>query len=135
MAKKNFCYCIIHLVTGISPRGMWRKARLKSKLCDERLKKKPALKNCKSFRDSEITLDIPIEPEVKKEKRIASRAGLHVFKKVVYYIAETNESNVQVSFEHIGFVWMNFEKAMNRLTFADGKRILQKAGEFLSKTP
>ncbi|KKR21603.1 MAG: NUDIX hydrolase [Candidatus Moranbacteria bacterium GW2011_GWA2_39_41] len=70
-----------------------------------------------------------------KEKRIANRAGLHVFKRVVYYVAETKELDIQVSFEHIGFEWLNFEKAINRVTFADGKRIMRKAGEFLDKTP
>jgi hypothetical protein len=46
-------------------------------------------------------------------------------------LAETKEKNVQISFEHIGYEWLPFEEALERLSFQNAKEILKKANEFL----
>ena len=52
-------------------------------------------------------------------------------KTVNFYLARTNTEKVTISFEHIGFAWLSYEKAMEQLTFKNAKEILEKANEFL----
>jgi len=53
--------------------------------------------------------------------------GKNILKFVTFYLAETKIKNVKVSFEHLGFEWLPFEKALERLTFDNAREILKKA--------
>jgi len=55
----------------------------------------------------------------------------NILKFVTFYLAETKTGNVKVSFEHLGFEWFPYEKALERLTFKNAKEILQKANNYL----
>ena len=55
-----------------------------------------------------------------------------VNKSVIYYIVETKSNKVILSFEHDNFAWLNFNDALNRLSFDNSKKILKDANEFLS---
>jgi bis(5'-nucleosidyl)-tetraphosphatase len=55
-----------------------------------------------------------------------------VNKLVIYYIVETKSNKVVLSFEHVNFAWLNFNDALNRLSFDNSKKILKNANEFLS---
>ena len=68
-----------------------------------------------------------------REERIKNGNGLNVFKKVVYYIAETKEISIIISNEHIDFEWLNYEKGIARITFENGKNIFRKVNAFLEK--
>jgi len=57
--------------------------------------------------------------------------GKNVLKFVTFYLAETKEKEVKISFEHIGYEWLPFEKAKERLSFKNAKEILEKANQFL----
>ena len=61
------------------------------------------------------------------------RQGLTVHKEVVFFIMETKTEQVQISFEHIGFIWLDYKHAMEKLTFKNAKDVLQKAHDFLKK--
>jgi bis(5'-nucleosidyl)-tetraphosphatase len=61
------------------------------------------------------------------------RQGLTVHKEVVFFIMESHTDKVTLSFEHIGYVWMSYEQAMERLNFKNAKDVLQKAHDFLRK--
>ncbi|MBI3335933.1 MAG: NUDIX domain-containing protein [Candidatus Portnoybacteria bacterium] len=61
------------------------------------------------------------------------KEGKRVFKEVVFYLAQTKTKNVQISFEHLGFKWLPFEKALTKITYKNAKEILKKANEFLVK--
>jgi bis(5'-nucleosidyl)-tetraphosphatase len=54
-----------------------------------------------------------------------------VSKTVVFYLAKTETEDVKLSFEHIGFEWLPYEKAMEKLTFKNAREILKKADDFL----
>ena len=56
-----------------------------------------------------------------------------VYKEVVFFIAQTRAEEVKISFEHIGYAWMNYEHAYKRLTYGNAKELLEKANEFLKK--
>ena len=55
-----------------------------------------------------------------------------VNKSVIYYLAETNSNKVMLSFEHINFAWLNFNDALEKLSFDNSKRVLKNAKEFLA---
>jgi len=57
--------------------------------------------------------------------------GELITKTVVFYLAKTDTENVKLSFEHIGFIWLPYEKAIDKLTYKNAKEILKKANDFL----
>ncbi len=61
------------------------------------------------------------------------RQGMTINKEVVFYIIESNAEEVKISFEHIGFVWLDYQHAMEKLTFKNAKDVLLKAHDFLQK--
>jgi bis(5'-nucleosidyl)-tetraphosphatase len=61
------------------------------------------------------------------------RQGLTVHKEVVFFIIETHTEKVELSFEHIGYIWLDYKHAMEKLTFTNAKFVLQKAHDFLKK--
>jgi bis(5'-nucleosidyl)-tetraphosphatase len=61
------------------------------------------------------------------------REGRTVYKTVTFLLVESKDSTVRLSYEHVGYEWLSYEKSMARLTFANAKKVLQKADEFLRK--
>ena len=59
------------------------------------------------------------------------RQGTTIHKEVVFFIIETHTETVKLSFEHVGYTWLNYEDAMEKLTFKNAKDILQKAHKVL----
>lgn len=58
------------------------------------------------------------------------RGGQTIFKQVTYYLAETKVTDVKISGEHIGYEWVDYQEAMNRLK-ENSKKVLKKANQFL----
>ena len=54
-----------------------------------------------------------------------------VFKEVVFYLVETKEKKIKISFEHQGYEWLEYQEAIKRVTFKNAKAVLKKANEFL----
>lgn len=61
------------------------------------------------------------------------RAGKTVYKEVVFFLVETGTNAVRLSREHVGFDWLTYERAIERLTYKNAKETLRKAHEFLEK--
>ncbi len=61
-----------------------------------------------------------------------TKQGLH-YKEVVFYLVKSNTKQIKLSFEHDGYKWLEYKKALQLLTFKGGKEILRKAHEFLKK--
>jgi bis(5'-nucleosidyl)-tetraphosphatase len=57
--------------------------------------------------------------------------GIGIFKTVIYFLAETDQSEISLSHEHIGFDWLPYDLAMARLTFKNSQDLLAKAREHL----
>lgn len=90
--------------------------------------------------------DLEIIPDFKKQIRYFYRAkdnekierkqngkSINIFKKAIFYLAETKTEDVQTSFEHLGYVWLNYSDALERLTYKNAKNVLKKAQEFLEE--
>ncbi len=61
------------------------------------------------------------------------RQGLTVHKEVVFFVMEAFTDKVELSFEHVGYVWLDYKHAMEKLTFKNSKDVMQKAHDFLKK--
>jgi len=61
------------------------------------------------------------------------RQGQTVHKEVVFFIMESKTDKVTLSFEHIGYTWLDYQHAMEKLNFKNARDVLQKAHEFLTK--
>ncbi|MGA2523714.1 MAG: bis(5'-nucleosyl)-tetraphosphatase [Candidatus Bathyarchaeia archaeon] len=59
------------------------------------------------------------------------RQGLTIHKEVVFFVMEAFTDKVELSFEHVGYVWLDYRRATEKLTFKNSKDVLQKAHEFL----
>ena len=62
---------------------------------------------------------------------IYRRKGKTIYKKVAYFLVQAQKSKVTLSYEHVAYVWLTYEKAIERLTFKNAKDVLKKAHEFL----
>ena len=60
--------------------------------------------------------------------------GELVHKKVVFFLAETKETDIKISHEHLDYTWMDYNTAMEKTTFDNAKTVLTKAQTLLSKT-
>jgi bis(5'-nucleosidyl)-tetraphosphatase len=61
------------------------------------------------------------------------RQGLTIRKEVVFYLMESYTDKVEISFEHVGYIWLDYQHAMEKLTFKNAKDTMQKAHDFLKK--
>ena len=66
-----------------------------------------------------------------KEKRQKAGRGWWIFKKVLYYLAETQHTDIILSHEHRDYIWMEYSQAYNRVTNLNSKKVLEKANRFL----
>jgi bis(5'-nucleosidyl)-tetraphosphatase len=61
------------------------------------------------------------------------RQGETVQKEVIFYLIEADTEKVQLSFEHVGYSWLDYNKAIEKLTFKNAKDVLKKAELFLQE--
>ncbi|MBI2136347.1 NUDIX domain-containing protein [Candidatus Woesearchaeota archaeon] len=55
-----------------------------------------------------------------------------IIKEVIFYLAETEEEKIKISHEHIGFKWLKYGDALEKVTYDNAKSLLQKAEAFLN---
>ncbi len=60
------------------------------------------------------------------------RQGATIHKEVIFFLIKTQTEKVKLSFEHVGYTWLNYQHAVKQLTFKNAKNVLQKARELLS---
>lgn len=61
------------------------------------------------------------------------REGQLVHKEIIFLVAQTTQSKVKLSYEHQGYEWASYDKALRLLTHKNSKAILTKAQLFLQK--
>ena len=54
-----------------------------------------------------------------------------VHKIVSYYLAETDQKEVKLSFEHLDSKWSDYEDLMKLITFENSREILKKGNELI----
>ncbi len=54
-----------------------------------------------------------------------------VFKEVVFFLAVTEQKEVKISKEHIGYAWLSYENAKKKVKFENTRKVLRNAHKFL----
>lgn len=52
---------------------------------------------------------------------------------VYYYLAETKQKNIRLSYEHTDYIWLTYERALKKITYESDRNVLKKAHNFLLK--
>ena len=54
-------------------------------------------------------------------------------KEVIFFLAKTNTKQVKISDEHLDYVWLDFNNALNKITYENAKNVLKKSKNYLEK--
>jgi len=54
------------------------------------------------------------------------RDGQLVHKEVIFFLAKTRTDDVKLSHEHHGFIWLDFNSALKKLTYKTAQNMLKK---------
>lgn len=68
-----------------------------------------------------------------KADRIKKRKCLFIRKRVIFYLAQSLKDDIKLSDEHQEFTWLPLDKAIEKLTFTNAKKVITKADKHLQK--
>ncbi|MFP4001387.1 MAG: bis(5'-nucleosyl)-tetraphosphatase [Candidatus Natronoplasma sp.] len=54
-------------------------------------------------------------------------------KKVIFFLGKTDKEKVTISEEHQGYLWAPYEKAKQKVTFMNARKLLDKSQDFLEE--
>ena len=54
-----------------------------------------------------------------------------IHKKVIFFLGKTQTQDIILSHEHLDFIWLDFDNALNKITYENAKNLLRKSEEFL----
>jgi len=54
-----------------------------------------------------------------------------IHKKVIFFLGKTETMNIILSHEHLDFIWLDFDNALNKITYENAKNLLRKSEKFL----
>lgn len=57
--------------------------------------------------------------------------GELIEKEVVFFLAKTKTQNVDISYEHLDYTWLDYHKALEKVTYQNARNILTKANNYL----
>jgi bis(5'-nucleosidyl)-tetraphosphatase len=60
------------------------------------------------------------------------RAGIRMQKDVIFFLAEAESSEVTLSREHCGYIWLPYDAAERQLTFKSARNLLAAAERLLN---
>ena len=56
-----------------------------------------------------------------------------IHKKVIFFLGKTETIDIILSYEHLDYIWLEFDNALNKITYENAKNLLIKSKEFLDK--
>ena len=56
-----------------------------------------------------------------------------IHKKVIFFLGKTQTTEIELSHEHLDFIWLEFDNALNKTTYENAKNLLKKSKVFLDK--
>ncbi len=78
--------------------------------------------------------DIKLYPQFRESiKYFFQKDKKTIFKTVIFRLAESKTKNVKISSEHIDYIWLPYEQALDAVTYISAKRVLKKARDYLLK--
>ena len=88
-----------------------------------------AIREVKEETGIDVTLDEGFHTSI--EYYFTDKDGITVFKKVVFFMAQTQKQSVTLT-EHQDYAWLIFEDAIKKVTFPTAKEVLTKAYQNLT---
>jgi 8-oxo-dGTP pyrophosphatase MutT (NUDIX family) len=64
---------------------------------------------------------------------IYKKTGNTISKKVIFFLAKTQQHYIDLSDEHTEYAWLSYEDAIEKLTFQNSKNLLKKAHKKLTE--
>ena len=87
---------------------------------------------CREIEEETGLKDVRFFPGFKHSiKYFFNIQGKTIFKTVAFFLAETEQEEIKISDEHIGYEWLPFNQAFDKMKFANAKNILAKANNYL----
>lgn len=68
---------------------------------------------------------------IKRIEYFYNKKGRTSHKEVFFYLAETKNQPILLSHEHIGYQWLEYPDAYDKLTFKNAKDVLEKANKLV----
>jgi len=54
-----------------------------------------------------------------------------IHKKVIFFLGKTKTIDIILSHEHLDFIWLDFNNALEKITYKNAKNLLKKSRKFL----
>ncbi|MBP6889713.1 MAG: NUDIX domain-containing protein [Candidatus Moranbacteria bacterium] len=68
-----------------------------------------------------------------KARREREKRGIWIFKRAFFYPAQTTEEEIQLSHEHREWLWLPFAEALEKVTFTNARKVLERSEDYLQK--
>lgn len=101
------------------PKGNREKGETKLETAIREIEEETGLKDIE-FTDFEKEIDY-----------LYKKRGKTVYKTVTYYLAKSKTKDVTISWEHTGYAWLPYEKALDQITFSNTREVLEAAKSYL----
>lgn len=122
--KQKTLYLLLHYEAGHwdFPKGNIEKGESKQETVVREVKEETGITDIKFIPGFE-----------EKIKYFYRKENTLVHKEVYFFLCETHETEIKLSSEHTGFVWLDYKRALEKITYPSSKEILKKAHSFLNK--
>lgn len=74
-----------------------------------------------------------IDGFIEKITYFFKRRGQLIHKTVTFFLGQTKDSEIQLSHEHKGYLWLDYSAALSKITFENAREILRRAEQFMQK--
>ncbi len=54
-----------------------------------------------------------------------------IHKKVIFFLGKTKTLDIILSHEHLDFIWLDYDNALNKITYENAKNLLKESKKFL----
>ena len=79
-----------------------------------------------------ITQVAVLDGFVERSEYSFRRKGKRQNKEVYWYVAETEQMNVELSHEHRGYLWLDWEQALETITHDETRNIVRLAQQYVN---
>jgi len=86
----------------------------------------------REVREETGIVDLRVIPGFEKKiEYFYRREGKKVHKTVVFFLAETSEEKVTISFEHQDYGWFDYAEAIKAVTYPNARRLIREGEAFM----
>lgn len=115
------------------PKGHIEKGEKLEEAALREVQEETGLKDVKIISGFKETIKYFLKVKYDYQLKRALKTDEWILKFVTYFLAEANDKNIVLSFEHLSYEWLKFDEAMERLKkYKSSQGVLKKADGFLN---